>query len=188
MDKLTLLIQLTLSRFCPILLAALIGMAPLGAVAAEGSAVFASVTTTNREFELKAQIGVDFGVDVRATTVWVNQVKWIRLQSSIMPEGDARALVSRALGKGYDAWYDSSGNRWADTREKSGGSAQATTYRSNDRGYATSENTAAANAKEESYPAQSEPIQSSRANDWGIVKPATGDVSHLPLAETFPIE
>lgn len=175
------MLKLTLFRFCSMTVAVLIGLASSSAAAAEGSAVFASVTTTNQEFEMSAQVGVDFGVDVRATTVWVNEEKWIRLQSSIMPEGDARALVSRALSKGYDAWYDSSGNQWADTREKSGGSARATTYRSNDRRYSTSNTSASATE-------ESEPIESSRANDWGIVKPATGDVSHLPLAETFPIE
>lgn len=108
-----LMLKLILFRFCPITVAVLIGLAPSSAAAAEGSAVFASVTTTNQEFEMKAQIGVDFGVDVRATRVWVNEVKWIRLQSSIMPEADARALVSSARDKGYDAWYDSSGNQWA---------------------------------------------------------------------------
>ena len=183
--------KFTLSRLCPLIcstaLAVLITMAASTAAAAEGSAVFASVTTTDQEFATKAQIGVDFGVDVRATRVWVEEAQWIRLQSSIMPEADARALVSSARDKGYDAWYDSSGNQWADTREKSGGRlARTTTYTSSKTTYAASDLTTTATA--EGTSAQSDLVQSSDASNWGVVTPATGDVSHLPLAETFPIE
>jgi len=160
---------------------------------AEGSTVFASVTNSDQEFELKAQIGVDFGVDVRAVKVWVNQVEYIRLQSSIMPEGDARALVSRAISKGYDAWYDSSGNKWADTREKSGGGASSrSTYRVASAVQTSSTDIrpleiAPLNATVTTAPAEYAPAQSSVV-DREVVQPTSEDLSHLPVAETFPIE
>jgi len=130
---------------------------------AEGSAVFASVTNTDQEFELKAQIGVDFGVDVRATSVWVNQVKYIRLQSS--------------------------GNKWADTRENSGGGpARRATYRVGSGTQNSAPGVAPLNvAPLETTRVDTAPVESS-SEDWGVIQPATGDVSHLPLAETFPIE
>jgi len=137
----------------------LMGLGLASGAQAEGSAVFASVTSSAQEQKVRAQIAADFGIEVRSTSAWVNEVNWTRLQSSVMPEDDARALVSRALSKGYTAWYNSEGNKWAESRDQSGGAPQAVT---------TSKDSA--------------------SNDWGVIKPATGDVSHLPLAETFPIE
>jgi len=156
---------LTFSLFRSLFFSLFLGLALSNTANAEGSAVFASVTTQTQEAKLKAKIADDFGLDVRTSSVWVEEVNWTRLQSSVMPEEDARALVARAITKGYNAWYNSAGNQWAASRDKSlRASSASTTFRQND----------------------PEPNMSS--DNLGIVKPASGDISHLPLAETFPIE
>ena len=158
---------------------ALSALLPSAAAYAEGSAVFASVTNAVEERRLKAKIESDLETQVSTSSVWVNATNWTRLHSAVMSEKDARALVARAQDNGYDAWYNSSGNRWAKTADEaprvgSTGSGD-TTYNpsdSNDSSYDSS--------NDSSYDYESE-------TNWSGVKPATGDISHLPMAETFPI-
>ena len=174
------------SLFCSLFCWLFLGLALSNTAYAEGSAVFASVTTQTQEAKLKAKIADDFGLDVRTSSVWVEEVNWTRLQSSVMPEEDARALVARAITKGYNAWYNSAGNQWAASRDKSlRASSASTAYRQNDAALssATVRDTINSNSGWQNDP---EPNMSS--DNLGIVKPASGDISHLPLAETFPIE
>jgi len=180
---------LTFSLFRSLFFSLFLGLALSNTANAEGSAVFASVTTQSQEAKLKAKIADDFGLDVRTSSVWVEEVNWTRLQSSVMPEEDARALVARAITKGYNAWYNSAGNQWAASRDKSlrasSASSASTAYRQNDAALssATVRDTSNANSGW-----QNDPEPNISSDNLGIVKPASGDISHLPLAETFPIE
>lgn len=132
---------------------------------ADGAAVYASVTNDTELQRLSSEIKQQLGVQVEPTSVWVDGTNWIRLQSPTMSEVDARELVASARAKGYSAWYNSSGNQWATS------AAQAP------KSTATGSNLSPANN-----------AASTKSPDWGVVKPAVGDVSHLPMAETFPIE
>ena len=132
---------------------------------ADGAAVYASVTNDTELRRLSGEIEQQLGVRVEPASVWVAGKNWIRLQSATMSESDARALVASARARGYSAWYNSSGNQWATS------AAQAP------KSTATGSNLSPANN-----------AASTKSPDWGVVKPAVGDVSHLPMAETFPIE
>ena len=139
-------------------------------VFAGGSAVFASVTNEREKERLSAELEAQLGTTINTSTAWVDGTKWTRLSSGVLSESDARALVARAKKKGYQAWYNSEGNRWAESAEEAPAS-DSVTRRST--GAQRVSNT------------DSDDIDTS---NLGIVTPATGDVSHLPMAETFPIE
>lgn len=143
-------------------LALLVCLALPGAAYADGSAVFASVTNAEDERRLTQELEASLDTPIETSRAWVQETEWTRLHSPVMAESDARSLVARARAKGYTAWYNSSGNRWATSADQAPADDSLSRYQQND--------------------------DWRRDTDLGEVKTTTEDLSHLPMAETFPID
>ena len=136
-------------------------VAPLAAHA-DGTAVFASVTNTDDQRRLTRELQNSLDTPIETSTAWVQQIEWTRLHSPVMAESDARSLVARARAKGYTAWYNSSGNRWATSADQAPSDDSLSRFQQND--------------------------DWRQASDLSEVERTTEDLSHLPMAETFPID
>jgi len=150
------------------------------AAAADGVAVFLSLSEQANVAKTREQVQTALGLEVQSSQVDINGSSWVRLHSQVMSESAARALVATARERGYAAWYNGSGSSLA-----------------------TSSSTVAASLTETSGPLTGQPYSrgagayngssstDSAEQRWSseaaIVTPASGDISHLPMAETFPI-
>jgi len=143
------------------------------AVYADGVAVFVSLTDEASVAKTREQVQSVLSVVVQTSEVNINGSRWIRLHSELLSEDAARALVATAEERGYSAWYNGSGSSLVTSR-----AAVAAALPKN-RGPLTDQPNAPG--------ATSYEAPRGAVSDAAIVTPASGDISHLPMAETFPI-
>lgn len=154
------------------LLIAGLGLGISASATADGVAVFASISDPQSIGSARAQINDVVGTAVETSNINIKGVTWTRLHSPTLPESEARRLVANARQHGYSAWFNGSGDSLA-----SSSSATAVSYTGRT-------DTPVEFAKFETTGS----TFSDRGADIGVVRPANGDISHLPLAETFPLE
>lgn len=173
----------------------------LPAAHADGVAVFASVSDSAGVAQERAQLESILAVGIATSQVDINGTTWTRLQSEVMSESAARQLVATAQSNGYSAWYIGSGAAAARLSGTSAAPGSATIAVTNSGSRPTGALTADPYSRGEvNYAENSAGTEfsfidpgssdqgSSYSSDAATVTPASEDISHLPLAETFPIE
>ncbi len=152
-----------------------------GSALADGVAVFASLTDADSAQQTKTRLVADLDVPVETSQLEINGTQWIRLHSATMPTSAARDLVSRAQRSGYSAWFNGSGGSLVT-------SSSAAAARVAAQPAATGALVDQANWSPRRVPAAVRYGSPQSRENWGVVTPASGDISHLPMAETFPLD
>jgi len=136
--------------------------------------VFASVSDPASVAQTRDGLQSALGVDIQTSQVVIRGTNWTRLHSNVMAESTARALVANAEGKGYSAWYNGSGGSLVSSssavaveQSKPVGALTEQPYSRGESGYES-------------------PTRWS--TNEAVVTPASDDLSHLPMAETFPLD
>lgn len=152
-------------------------------VFADGVAVFASLTDPDATNKMRMRLAAELNVSIEDSEVVIHGTRWTRLHSGVMTEGAARDLIARAVSEGYSAWFNGTGDSLV-TSSSAAATAVATRL--------TIMEPLVDRVSRSGEPiVQSgdplEPRWRSKNDNDGVVTPATEDISHLPMAETFPM-
>jgi|GEM_PF-3387957 len=144
-----------------------------GPASADGVAVFESLTDNSRLESHRTRLKDLLNTDIESSSIVIAGTQWTRLHSRSMPENSARELVARAQQAGYTAWYNGSGDSLA-----SSSSRTAVRY--------VDEVGARGAPLDSGTSIHTSSGTSSRADTSSYS--TQEDLSHLPMAETFPID